>query len=105
MFSTANKSDVVGHSNDGSGIDIEDIGLTKKTGLKPIVSSVTKRKRGIDDEFRDVDFSKSWQEVLGPPPPYGNTKVSAIKFLHSKLYEIYTDKYFNFCVFIFYVWE
>lgn len=59
-------------------IDIEDCaGSSERPKLKPpAIAVVTKRKRQNEreGEFEGVDFTKSWRDVLGSPPPFGKTK-------------------------------
>ena len=57
---------------EASTADIEDIGSHRTTFKKPIVIN-TKRKRAASPDA--VDLSKSWREILGPPPPMGETEV------------------------------
>ena len=58
-------------------MDIEDIGKEKTASptIRPIVHSI-KRKR----EESPVKEAATWREALGPPPPFGNTKVCWICF-------------------------
>lgn len=67
MFSAAPKN-----------FDIEDCQIKTTTKFKPPSTAVVtkKRKRAVDHEFEDVDLTKSWREILGPPPSYGTTKVT-----------------------------
>lgn len=63
----------------GQAADIEDFGLPPRP-LQPAVLISTKRKRasqGEDSqaESQDVELTQSWREILGPPPPPGNTQV------------------------------
>lgn len=55
-------------------MDMEDIG-NDKTGratiIRPVVHTM-KRKR---TESPPQDAAATWREALGPPPPFGNTKV------------------------------
>jgi hypothetical protein len=61
-------------------IDIEDIASRPQehggTGVRPVV---TKRKRmasGTTSSLtQSTTLTQSWRDVLGPPPPLGNTKV------------------------------
>ena len=57
--------------------DIEDSvpSAAVRTGGQPVVS-VNKRKRG-DGTTGKEDLTQSWKDVLGPPPPMGNTKVTS----------------------------
>lgn len=57
--------------------DIEDIasgsgGITRAP--LPVANVANKRKRGGSVEAEE-DYSKSWREALGPPPPIGTSKV------------------------------
>jgi DNA polymerase epsilon subunit 1 len=55
--------------------DMEDFGVPQHSKVTPI-SITTKRKRSkTDDNFTDAEMTMSWREVLGPPPPLGETKV------------------------------
>ena len=55
-------------------VDIEDIagGSSSATGGNAIATS-NKRKRS--EGTNDDEMSKSWRDILGPPPPMGTTKV------------------------------
>jgi len=63
-------------------VDIEDIAGRPRdhqgTGGRPIIS-ITKRKRmpsGSSNSLtQSTTLTQSWRDVLGPPPPLGNTKV------------------------------
>lgn len=74
--------------------DIEDCGGKKKSpkALLPVVT-VSKRKRKPENEFQDMDLTKSWREVFGNPPPFGTTKeerLDWIRFLKKKWnYQLY----------------
>lgn len=46
--------------------------------MKPIIATV-KRKRKPSDDEEDLLKHSTWREALGPPPPYGVTKVRHIK--------------------------
>lgn len=59
---------------------MEDFGMPARP-LQPAILISTKRKRasqGEDSqvESQDVELTQSWREILGPPPPAGNTRVS-----------------------------
>ena len=60
--------------------DLEDIGGTSnKGGNKVAVSNKRKRVSGEMSQSQDdsqTDGSQSWRDVLGPPPPMGNSRVS-----------------------------
>ncbi|XP_064102350.1 DNA polymerase epsilon catalytic subunit A-like [Macrobrachium nipponense] len=54
--------------------DIEDtVAPQSHRSLGPSVTSA-KRKRGVNPTEENMDLSKSWREVLGNPPPKGNSK-------------------------------
>ena len=62
--------------------DIEDFGTPgKPQGSETMRALATKRKRTDNDGGRksdgkeDMDLTRSWQEILGPPPPLGNSRV------------------------------
>lgn len=76
MFSNCPKPSPNQINGNSSSSDIEDIGNGQATFKKPL-ATVSKRKRPVnsDNEFEDVDFNKSWKEVLGSPPPVGTTRV------------------------------
>lgn len=61
-------------------LDIEDFGAKLSNELKKPIVTVTKRKRRQDtaNEFKDVDLTKSWKEILGTAPPFGTTKVNIL---------------------------
>ena len=55
--------------------DIEDLANKSPAFKVPTTSTVHKRKRGISSsEEESEDYSKSWREVLGNPPPMGTTE-------------------------------
>ena len=68
-----NSEDLFGPTPSAS-LDIEDIagGSSSATGGNAIVTS-NKRKRS--EGTNDDEMSKSWRDILGPPPPMGTTKV------------------------------
>lgn len=76
MFASCPKPSLNESRASTSSSDIEDTCNQTPTFKKPI-ATVIKRKRAVnsDNEFEDVDFNKSWKEVLGSPPPIGTTKV------------------------------
>ncbi|XP_057662319.1 DNA polymerase epsilon catalytic subunit 1 [Diorhabda carinulata] len=82
MFSAATK---VKQAEDNSTADIEDVGANKnKSPFKiPSVATVTKRKRGSDKEnqFSEEDLNKTWRDILGNPPPIGNTREELIAWV------------------------
>lgn len=60
--------------------DIEDMGGRTQLPTGPRVAVSHKRKRdqaGLDSQTdsQSSDLSQNWREVLGPPPPLGDTKV------------------------------
>lgn len=60
--------------------DIEDMGGRTQLPTGPRVAVSHKRKRdqaGLDSQTdsQTSDLSQNWREVLGPPPPLGDTKV------------------------------
>lgn len=64
----------------GEAADIEDIGQPPRP-LQPAILISTKRKRisqGEDSqvESQELELTQSWREILGPPPPKGQSKVS-----------------------------
>ena len=62
-------------------VDLEDIGQKKRALTSPSVPIVNvNKKRKVDkkvgdSEFTESDLLKSWKELLGNPPPRGETKV------------------------------
>lgn len=59
--------------------DMEDLGKRKSPGEKRPIVNVSKRKRsGNEEEFTEEDLNKTWREVLGKPPSYGDTKVRLV---------------------------
>ncbi len=54
--------------DDSAVADIEDVGGRKPLGLKNVAVS-HKRKRDGNDSSGGDDYSKSWRQVLGNPPP------------------------------------
>lgn len=62
-------------------VDMEDLGQAPEPrGVRPMVATVTHRKRARSPSKQrdDDDLRKSWREVLGPPPPLGNSRVSLL---------------------------
>lgn len=58
--------------------DIEDFGATERSPtFKKPVANINKRKRGSDREsqFTEEELDKTWREVLGNPPSWGQTMV------------------------------
>ncbi|XP_043925704.1 DNA polymerase epsilon catalytic subunit A [Protopterus annectens] len=73
--------------------DIEDFGTAKR--LQPAIPITSKRKRvpaaeESQEESQDVELTQSWREILGPPPPTGNTKDERLVWLryHKKKWEL-----------------
>ncbi|XP_045460209.1 DNA polymerase epsilon catalytic subunit 1 [Harmonia axyridis] len=64
IFSVAPKSNTVD--------DVEDFGKMKAP-LQRTVAVVTKRKRQRETEYDEEELNKTWREVLGNPPKFGNT--------------------------------
>ncbi|KAJ8965898.1 hypothetical protein NQ314_003839 [Rhamnusium bicolor] len=73
--------------------DIEDAGSSKSPRGKVPVATVNKRKRGSDkeSEFSEEELSKTWREVLGNPPPYGNTERKSFLNTEKKMFLDQTD--------------
>lgn len=68
--------------NSDSVRDIEDIGHSS-AAAHLMLPLATKRKSSVLDNSSnprssDPDLSKSWMEVLGPPPAIGETKVGFV---------------------------
>ncbi|XP_050295840.1 DNA polymerase epsilon catalytic subunit 1 [Anthonomus grandis grandis] len=63
--------------------DMEDIGTSKRSSpeFKRPLATVTKRKRGQESEFGEEELDKTWREVLGNPPPFGNTHESHVAWI------------------------
>lgn len=83
MFSHCAKPVPTPRASNNADKDIEDIAgpSSASAEFKRPTATVTKRKRKQEtNEFRDADFSKSWREVLGNPPPVGNKKVRINNF-------------------------
>lgn len=76
MFSVCSKENLPSTSKDAN--DIEDFGKRKSPKNNLPIVSINKRKRS-EEEFTEDDLNKTWREVLGKPPSYGNTKVSYFK--------------------------
>ncbi|KAG2471169.1 DPOE1 polymerase, partial [Polypterus senegalus] len=81
-------------SENGDVPDMED--LVKKRGiLKPAIPITTKRKRvefadESQTETQELALTQSWREILGPPPPTGNTREERLVWLrfHKKKWEL-----------------
>ncbi|XP_035661114.1 DNA polymerase epsilon catalytic subunit A-like [Branchiostoma floridae] len=77
------------NSNDGRSNDIADMEdmagpRTATNGLTVAVSNKRKRDSGEDrvgQSQEDLELTQSWREILGPPPPLGNTKEEKLKWL------------------------
>ncbi|MGH0168304.1 UNVERIFIED_CONTAM: hypothetical protein FKN15_054042 [Acipenser sinensis] len=97
LFSSEGKKQVVSHQPAGSsgGVgDMEDFGV-KRGPLQPAIPISTKRKRvslGEESqaESQELELTQSWREVLGPPPPSGNTREDRLVWLryHKKKWEL-----------------
>ncbi|RXM93467.1 DNA polymerase epsilon catalytic subunit A, partial [Acipenser ruthenus] len=100
LFSSEGKKQVVSHqpagsSSEGGGVgDVEDFGV-KRGPLQPAIPISTKRKRvslGEESqaESQELELTQSWREVLGPPPPSGNTREDRLVWLryHKKKWEL-----------------
>lgn len=66
----------------GEATDMEDFGKPPRP-LQPAILISTKRKRvsqGEDSqvESQELELTQSWREILGPPPPKGQSKVSGM---------------------------
>lgn len=77
MFSVRPKQNLPGISRDA--VDMEDFGKSNSPTGRPI-ANVNKRKRS-EDEFSEEDLKKTWKEVLGKPPPCGNTREQHLVWL------------------------
>uniref|UniRef100_A0A3P8WLR8 DNA polymerase epsilon catalytic subunit n=1 Tax=Cynoglossus semilaevis TaxID=244447 RepID=A0A3P8WLR8_CYNSE len=78
----------------GQTADMEDFGLPAKP-LQPAILISTKRKRVSQGEesqieSQDMELTQSWREILGPPPPMGNTREEILVWLryHKKKWEL-----------------
>ncbi|XP_058888909.1 DNA polymerase epsilon catalytic subunit A-like [Acipenser ruthenus] len=100
LFSSEGKKQVVSHqpagsSSEGGGVgNVEDFGV-KRGPLQPAIPISTKRKRvslGEESqaESQELELTQSWREVLGPPPPSGNTREDRLVWLryHKKKWEL-----------------
>ncbi|KAK5871426.1 hypothetical protein PBY51_004310 [Eleginops maclovinus] len=95
LFTSEGKRQVA-HQTLGAGqaADIEDFGMPPRP-LQPAILISTKRKRasqGEDSqvESQDVALTQSWREILGAPPPIGNTREDILVWLryHKKKWEL-----------------
>lgn len=78
MFSVSAKPSAVrgSSSNENIVVDIEESATNRSPTFRKPMVTVNKRKRGSDkEEFQEEDLNKTWREVLGNPPPMGDTKV------------------------------
>ncbi|XP_069475427.1 DNA polymerase epsilon catalytic subunit A isoform X1 [Ambystoma mexicanum] len=72
--------------------DMEDFGVAKR--IQPAIPISTKRKRASAGESQletqDMELTQSWREILGPPPPTGDTKEERLVWLgyHKKKWEL-----------------
>ncbi|XP_062890220.1 DNA polymerase epsilon catalytic subunit A isoform X2 [Mobula hypostoma] len=78
-------SNLCGTSSQHSEIqDLEDLGNAKQ-GPQPVIPISTKRRRGGNEESQegsqDLELTQSWREILGPPPPLGETKNERLVWL------------------------
>ncbi|CAB1321597.1 unnamed protein product [Coregonus sp. 'balchen'] len=79
----------------GQAADIEDFGMPARP-LQPAILISTKRKRvsqGEDSqavESQEMELTQSWREILGPPPPMGETQEARLVWLryHKKKWEL-----------------
>lgn len=78
MFSVCPKENLP--STSGASSDMEDFGKNKSPNNNRPIVNVNKRKRP-DEEFSEENLNKTWREVLGKPPPYGNTKEQHLEWL------------------------
>ncbi|KAK9679178.1 protein of unknown function (DUF1744) [Popillia japonica] len=69
MFANCPKPTANQNNGNSSSSDIEDIANTTPTLFKKPIATVSKRKRlpNSNNEFEDVDFSKSWKEMFKKP--------------------------------------
>lgn len=87
MFSKKSKKDALAEL-DANIMDMEDIGVQQKRGAdetSPVATVVLnkKRKTGNNDgaEFSRKDLLKSWKDILGSPPPKGETRQEQIEWV------------------------
>uniref|UniRef100_A0A8C4T9X8 DNA polymerase epsilon catalytic subunit n=1 Tax=Erpetoichthys calabaricus TaxID=27687 RepID=A0A8C4T9X8_ERPCA len=94
LFISDGRRQVSQCSENGDVPDMED--LVKKRGiLKPAIPITTKRKRvefadESQTETQELALTQSWREILGPPPPTGNTREERLVWLrfHKKKWEL-----------------
>ncbi|XP_066545416.1 DNA polymerase epsilon catalytic subunit A [Amia ocellicauda] len=103
LFTSEGKRQVASHqpaagssqfSEGGQVADLEDFGMNPRP-LQPAIPISTKRKRvslGEDSqaESQELELTQSWREILGPPPPMGNTREERLFWLryHKKKWEL-----------------
>lgn len=79
----------------GQAADIEDFGMPARP-LQPAILISTKRKRVSQGEnsqaveSQETELTQSWREILGPPPPTGETQEARLVWLryHKKKWEL-----------------
>uniref|UniRef100_A0A6Q2YZ91 DNA polymerase epsilon catalytic subunit n=1 Tax=Esox lucius TaxID=8010 RepID=A0A6Q2YZ91_ESOLU len=79
----------------GQAADIEDFGMPARP-LQPAILISTKRKRASQGEdsqavvSQEMELTQSWREILGPPPPTGETQEERLVWLryHKKKWEL-----------------
>ncbi|KAF7265187.1 hypothetical protein GWI33_021380 [Rhynchophorus ferrugineus] len=79
MFSRCSKEEMRSEAPSTSIGDMEDLITEKKSpSFKRPVANTNKRKRGSEreEQFTQEELDKTWREVLGNPPLYGNTSES-----------------------------
>ncbi|XP_074652055.1 DNA polymerase epsilon catalytic subunit A-like [Tubulanus polymorphus] len=85
MFTAMTRSTKEIEPSESGVADIEDIAASTKTAGKRavVVTTSSKRKRAKDDtgNTEQTDLSKSWLELLGPPPKMGKTKSEILEWL------------------------
>lgn len=61
-------------------VDIEDMAGSHKPAVNQPVAHSSKRKRAQSPSASQPLVATSWREALGPPPPFGTSKVSCQPF-------------------------
>ncbi|KAJ8379395.1 hypothetical protein SKAU_G00001730 [Synaphobranchus kaupii] len=104
LFTSEGKRQVASHQPGGDGgqslesgggvADVEDFGVHRRP-LQPAIPISTKRKRvsqgpESQGESQELELTQSWREILGPPPPSGNTREERLVWLryHKKKWEL-----------------
>ncbi|KAJ8415285.1 hypothetical protein AAFF_G00422650 [Aldrovandia affinis] len=103
LFTSEGKKQVASHlpaggssqnAESGGAADMEDFGVPQGR-LHPAVPISTKRKRvsqgpESQTESQELELTQSWREILGPPPPSGNTQEERLVWLryHKKKWEL-----------------